>query len=142
MVDKGERQDQPDVVRPTAAPEHNQAAETKRQAPRVAPAVKPGPLARLWQTCCAPFNRIKLPQWNLRNFAWGLLALFVIVLVASNWAPMRFFLFGLWIELPRALSVIVLLGVGFLVGWFTRSPKRPEQEQEPAKGQEEAESGQ
>ena len=138
MADAGRQPDKPQNASPESTPEAD-SPKTRRQAPRVTPAVRPGPIARLWQTCCAPFSRIKLPQWNLRNFAWILLGLLVIVLLASNWSPMRFYFFGLWLEVPKALSVLVLLGAGFLVGWFTRNPKRPEQEsqnapQEEAKG--------
>ena len=138
MADAGRQPDKPQNASPESTPEAD-SPKTRRQAPRVTPAVRPGPIARLWQTCCAPFSRIKLPQWNLRNFAWILLGLLVIVLLASNWSPMRFYFFGLWLEVPKALSVLILLGTGFLVGWFTRNPKRPEQEsqdapQEEAKG--------
>ncbi len=135
MADAGKQPDKPQNAPPESILEAD-SPKTRQQAPRVTPAVRPGPIARLWQTCCAPFSRIKLPRWNLRNFAWILLGLLVIVMLASNWSPMRFYFLGLWLEVPKALSVLVLLGAGFLVGWFARSPKR--REQEPDKPQEEA----
>lgn len=135
MADAGKQPDKPQNAPPESILEAD-SPKTRQQAPRVTPAVRPGLIARLWQTCCAPFSRIKLPRWNLRNFAWILLGLLVIVMLASNWSPMRFYFLGLWLEVPKALSVLVLLGAGFLVGWFARSPKR--REQEPDKPQEEA----
>jgi len=112
---------------PEAADATTDATEDKQQGPRVAPSVKPGFLARTWQACCAPFANIKLPAWNLWLFSRVLLALIVAVFLLSNWSPMRFYLFGLYIEAPRALSIVVLLAVGFLVGWLSRPPKREQE---------------
>ncbi len=115
-------------VQPDTPGTGTDATEDKQQ-PCVAPSVKPGFLTRAWQACCAPFANIKLPTWNLRLFAWLLGVLIVAVFLLSNWVPMRFYLFGCWIEAPRALSIVVLLAIGFLAGWLSRSPHR-EQESE------------
>ncbi len=109
---------------PEAEQARAEASTEKAKAPQVSPAVKPGPLARAWQACCAPFANIKLPVWNIRLFSWLLLLLIVLVFLLSNWSPMRFYFFGLWFELPKALSILVLLLVGLLAGWLMRFPKQ------------------
>ncbi len=129
MKNDHEQEAEEKQAEPQAADARPDATEDKQQGPRVAPSVKPGFLTRTWQACCAPFANIKLPVWNLLLFSRLLLALIVAVFLLSNWSPMRFYLFGLYIEAPRALSMIVLLAVGFLVGWLSRSPRR-EQESE------------
>ena len=95
---------------------------------RVAPSVKPGPLARIWDRVSAPFSHLKLPDWNLRTFAWLLLGLIILTFLITNWAPMRFSLFGRGIELPKSLAILLLIGVGFLGGWLARAP-RPEEDE-------------
>ena len=103
-------------------------AEAADEKSRVTPSLRPGPLARMWERICAPFARLKLPAWNLRTFAWLLLALIVLTFLITNWAPMRFYMFGRGIELPKSVAIIVLLGVGFLGGWLARTPKPEEDE--------------
>lgn len=103
-------------------------AEAADDKSRVTPSLRPGPLARVWERICAPFARLKLPPWNLRTFAWLLLALIVLTFLITNWSPMRFYMFGRGIELPKSLAIIVLLGVGFLGGWLARAPKPEEDE--------------
>ena len=95
---------------------------------RVTPSLRPGVLTRMWERICAPFARLKLPPWNLRTFAWLLLGLIVLTFLISNWSPMRFYMFGRGIELPKSVAIIVLLGVGFLGGWLARAPKPEEDE--------------
>ena len=124
MQDDREDAAEENQTAPKQAKAEPDAAAKKQQVPRVAPSVKPGLLTKAWQACCAPFANIRLPVWNLRLFAWLLLALIVLVVLLSNWAPMRFRFFGLHVEGPKALIVIILLAIGFLVGWLSRSPRQ------------------
>jgi hypothetical protein len=90
--------------------------------PKAAPSVRPSFLSRILDTISAPFGRIHLPKWDLRLFGWVLLALVVLAFFVMNWAPMRLFFFGLSVDIPRALAIVILIGIGFLAGWLSRSP--------------------
>ncbi len=90
---------------------------------RVAPSIKPGPFVRAKEGCRAAFGNFKLPVWDLRLFAWLLLGIVAVIFFVSNWSPMRFYFFGVHCELPRSVAMLVLLGLGFLAGWFARAPR-------------------
>lgn len=104
--------------------------EEKTEKSKVAPSVKPGFLTRTIEAVSAPFARIRLPAWDLRLFAWVLVALIIVAFLIMNWSPMRLFFFGLSVDIPRALAIVILIGIGFLAGWFMRSPKPEEPEAE------------
>ncbi|MFP3904702.1 MAG: hypothetical protein ACLFWB_10720, partial [Armatimonadota bacterium] len=90
----------------------------------------PGLLSKFLDAVSAPFARIRLPAWDLRLFSWVLLALIVVAFLIMNWSPMRLFFFGLSVDIPRAVAIVLLIGIGFVAGWLTRSPKSDETEAE------------
>lgn len=106
------------------------ADEEAHDKSRVAPSVKPGLLSKFVDAVSAPFARIRLPAWDLRLFAWVLLALIVVAFLIMNWSPMRLFFFGLSVDIPRAVAIVLLIGIGFVAGWLVRSPKSEETEAE------------
>ncbi len=106
------------------------AGEKTVEKSKVAPSVKPGFLTRTIEAVSAPFSRISLPAWDLRLFAWVLAALIIVAFLVMNWSPMRLFFFGLSVDIPRALAIVLLIGIGFLAGWLMRSPKPEEPEAE------------
>jgi len=103
--------------------EDKAAAEVEHEVAKAIPAVKPGPIARAIDAISAPLANIKLPTWDFRFFAWLLLVLIVVVFFWINWSPMRIYFFGLSVDIPKSLMIIILLVVGFLVGRFGRFPK-------------------
>ena len=106
------------------------AIEAEANGAKVAPSVKPSLFSRAVAAITAPFERIRWPRWDLRLFGWGLLALVIIAFFAMNWTPMRLFFFGLSVDLPRALAIVLLLAIGFIVGWLSRTPAPVEEEEE------------
>lgn len=128
LTDDSPADDGLDEPAPAEPAEALPAGAPPEEKSRVAPSLRPGPLARAWQKVCTPFCRLTLPTWNLRTFAWLLLGLVVLAFLIANWAPMRFFFFGLRPELPKSIAIIVLLGVGFAAGRLTRAPKPQEDE--------------
>lgn len=69
---------------------------------------------------------VKRPQFNGRTFLILLLALLAIVLLSENSGPVRFYLLGLALELPKSLAFLLHLAVGAaLMWWWLRRPAKP-----------------
>ena len=67
-------------------------------------------------------------SWTGRTFACGLLALLVLLILAENWAPVRFYFLGLALELPKALAFVLDVALGALLMWLVlRRPARSEE---------------
>lgn len=98
-----ETPDQPDVV--------------ARKVPVVA-SVRRGFFAKIGASLSGLLARIPVPEWNVRNFVIGLLALVALVLVVENWPAMRLSFLGLHADVPKSLVLIVALAAGFAVGWL------------------------
>lgn len=122
MNEEGRPEIEENNVTQEKMPQKSETAPAQPSA-RVAPSLKPGLFARLWDRCRAMCARIPLPVWDLRLFTWLLIGIVAIIFLASNWAPMRFYFFGVHCELPRSVAMLVLLGLGFLAGWFARAPR-------------------
>ena len=66
--------------------------------------------------------------WSPRTFVIGLLALLVIVILAENWAPVRFYFLGLALELPKAVAFVLDVAIGAALMWLLlRRPGRAEE---------------
>lgn len=57
-------------------------------------------------------------HWNIRMFLWLLLILLVLVIIAENWTPLRLYLFGLALELPKAIALLGAMAVGAVISWL------------------------
>jgi len=69
---------------------------------------------------------VKRPQFNGRTFLTLLLALLALVILAENFAPVRFYLLGLALELPKALCFLIDVALGAaLMWWWLRRPTSP-----------------
>lgn len=77
---------------------------------------KPGVFARILNPVSSRVGRIHAPVWNLRNFGLGVLILALLVLVIENWPSMRLSFLGLHVDLPKALVLVVVFGLGFALG--------------------------
>lgn len=87
---------------------------------------KPGLFARMLSPVSSRMGRLHAPTWNLRNFGLGVLVLALLVLVVENWPPMRLSFLGLHVDLPKALVLLVVFALGFLVAWLPGRRKAPE----------------
>lgn len=77
---------------------------------------KPGLFARILSPVSSRVGKVHAPVWNLRNFALGVLILALLVLVVENWPSMRLSFLGLHADLPKALVLVVVFGLGFALG--------------------------
>lgn len=69
---------------------------------------------------------VKRPQFNGRTFLLMLLALIALVILTENLAPVRFYLLGLALELPKALAFLLQVALGAaLMWWWLRKPSTP-----------------
>ena len=94
----------------------------EEQAPHPAkavPAHKPGWLARLGKQISNQVARIGLPEWNLRNFLYGLALLVAVILIARNWVDVRLDVLVWRFDVPKSVVIIaaVLLGAGLVRVW-------------------------
>lgn len=66
--------------------------------------------------------------WTGRTFVIVLLALLVIVILAENWSPVRFYFLGLALELPKAVAFVIDVVIGAVLMWLIlRRPGRGEE---------------
>ncbi len=88
-------------------------------AAKAVPARKPGWLSRLGNRMAACISRIDLPDWNLRNFLYGLAVLVAIILVARNWVDVRLDLIIWRFDIPKSVVIIaaLLLGAALMRAW-------------------------
>lgn len=70
-------------------------------------------------------NYVKRPQFNGRTFLILLLALLALVILGENAAPVRFYLLGLALELPKALAFLIHVAAGAaLMWWWLHKPSK------------------
>ena len=86
---------------------------------KAVPARKPGWLSRLGNRMAERVSRIDLPDWNLRNFLYGLAVLIAIILIARNWVDVRLDLIIWRFDIPKSVVIIaaLLLGAGLMRAW-------------------------
>ncbi len=86
---------------------------------KAVPARKPGWLTRLGQRIGNQLSRIGLPEWNLRNFLYGLALLIALILIGRNWVDVRLDVLVWRFDIPKSVVIIVamLLGAGLVRAW-------------------------
>ncbi len=96
------------------------------------PAHKPGWLARLGSRVGNQLSRIELPEWNLRNFLYGLALLIAVILVARNWVDTRLDIIIWRFDVPKSVVIIVavLLGAGLVRAWDAYRRRRGDKVEE------------
>ena len=84
---------------------------------KAVPARKPGWLARLGERLTNQIARIGLPEWNLRNFLYGLALLIAVILIARNWVDVRLDIVVWRFDVPKSVVIIaaMLLGAGLVL---------------------------
>ena len=102
---------------------------------KAVPARKPGWLARLGERISDQVVRIGLPEWNLRNFLYGLALLVAVILIARNWVDVRLDVLVWRFDAPKSIVIIlaILLGAGLVRAWDayqSRRAARAEQSEE------------
>ena len=102
---------------------------------KAVPARKPGWLARLGQRIGNQLSRIGLPEWNLRNFLYGLALLIALILIGRNWVDVRLDVLIWRFDVPKSIVIIlaILLGAGLVRAWeayHSRRAARTEQSDE------------
>jgi len=83
---------------------------------KAVPARKPGWLARLGSRISNQVSCIELPEWNLRNFLYGLALLIAVILIARNWVDVRLDIVVWRFDVPKSVVIIaaILLGAGLV----------------------------
>jgi uncharacterized integral membrane protein len=109
-----------------AAPQPAADAGAADRPVTVMAARKPGLFARILSPVSSRVGKIPAPVWNLRNFGLGVLILALLVLVVENWPSMRLSFLGLHVDLPKALVLVVVFGLGFALGWLLSRRKPSE----------------
>lgn len=61
---------------------------------------------------------VRHPQFNGRTFLTILIVLIILVILAENWAPVRFYLFGIALELPKAIAFLLDVAIGAALMWL------------------------
>jgi len=94
-------------------------AEGERTGPaRAMSARKPGLIGRWVEAISQSLSGLRLPRIDLATVAYGLVGLIVFVLLAQNWAPVRVNVFGVYIDIPKAVAFILSVGIGMLTLWL------------------------
>lgn len=85
---------------------------------KMLPERRPGAFSRLGAQVSGQLSHLGKPAWNWRNFGLGLLLLVVLLLLGTNWAPVRVYVLGLRLELPGALAFLLSMALGGLLTWL------------------------
>jgi len=103
-----------------------QPAQSKRSQPQAQAmsARRPGVFARAGDKIAQAVGRIHLPRLDATTILYGLLALIVFALLAENWSPVRINLFGVHVDVPKAVAFVVNLGLGMLLLWLLQRNQR------------------
>jgi len=96
---------------------------------KAVPARKPSWLARLGERISNQIARIGLPEWNLRNFLYGLALLIVLILTWRNWIDVRLDVLVWRFDVPKSVLIIaaILLGAGLVRAWDAYHSRRAAQ---------------
>jgi uncharacterized integral membrane protein len=101
-------------VQPGEAPAEPAPAEAKAMSAR-----KPGLWQQLGDRASAPFARLRLPEWNLKTFAYLLLIIIILWFLLENWPPCRVRLLIWNGEAPKTVLFLVNLVIGAaLLRWW------------------------
>ena len=104
-----------------ATPAAGEAAEVRAMSAR-----KPGPWHQLGDKVAAPFQRVRLPEWNLKTFAYLFLIIIILWFLLENWPPCRVRLLVWNGEAPKTVLFLVnlLLGAVLLRWWQVSMAQR------------------
>jgi len=96
---------------------------------KAVPARKPSWLARLGERISNQIARIGLPEWNLRNFLYGLALLIVLILTWRNWIDVRLDVLVWRFDVPKSVLIIaaILLGASLVRAWDAYHSRRAAQ---------------
>ncbi len=125
-----------DMQYPAQEQETEQDVEEQPVYPaKAVPARKPGWLTRLGQWLSSQVARVGLPEWNLRNFLYGLALLIAFILIWRNWIDVRLDVLVWRFDVPKSVLIIaaILLGAGLVRAWdayHSRRAARAEQSEE------------
>lgn len=100
--------------KPRPAPTAPQPAPASK-VPAVAP---PLTTAAAKQSFLSQLRQLPRNALSLRGFFVGLILLILLVLIAENWVPSRFYFLGARFELPRALAFVIDAAIGAFVMWW------------------------
>jgi uncharacterized integral membrane protein len=114
----------------TAQPDVEQAAYHPA---RAVAARKPGLFGRISNRMTEWLARIEYPQWNLRNFLYGLAILVALILIGRNWVDVRLDLVLWRFDVPKSVLIILalLLGAGLMRGWDMYQARRADRAEHP-----------
>jgi uncharacterized integral membrane protein len=104
-------------LEPAAAPVKAPEVEARKPA-KAAPARKPGPLLRLWNSFNDWLVSISRLSGDWKTFGWVLLVLVALAILVENWAPVRVSIFGARFELPKSLGFLLNILIGAALSWF------------------------
>lgn len=114
----GDDQEPEPIVTAAASPAATSGEPTAGQA-RAMSARKPGLWQQLGDKAAAPFARVRLPEWNLKTFAYLLLVILILWFLLENWPPCRVRLLIWNGEAPKTVLFLVNLIIGAaLLRWW------------------------
>lgn len=102
----------------SAKPEAARAEGKPRPPAKAMPTRKPGFFSRFGHSVARPVGTVSRVGWNLRSFLLVLAVLVCLVLLAQNWAPVRFYFFGWAFELPKAIAFLIDVALGVVLTWL------------------------
>ena len=104
--------------RPSAAEKPEAAGKTQAEPAKVMAGRKPGVFAKVGSSVTGGLAHFGRLNWSFRNFVILLAVLLVLVALGQNWQPVRIYLLGLRLELPKAVAFILDLALGGLLTWL------------------------
>lgn len=107
-----------------AAPAQESSGPRQRPAAQAMSARRPGIFARAGDRLAQAFARVHLPRLDAVTILYGLLALIIFALLAENWSPVRINIFGVYIDVPKAVAFVVNLALGMLLLWIIQRYQR------------------
>ncbi len=109
------------------APDPLNERQAEHPPARAVSARRPGWLARMGNKLAVRISRIDLPQWNWRNFLYGLAVLLVLILTGRNWVDVRLDLILWRFDIPKSIVIVacVLLGAGLMRAWDIYRQRQP-----------------
>jgi uncharacterized integral membrane protein len=103
---------------PAAAEKPETAGKAQAEPAKVMSGRKPGALAKVGSSVTGHLAHFGRLNWSFRNFVILLVALLILVVLGQNWEPVRIYLLGLKLELPKAVAFVVDLALGGLLAWL------------------------
>lgn len=99
---------EPAVARPARAP--SPAAGARAMSAR-----KPGPMGRAAERVGGAIGGMRKPRFTFLTFLYLLCALIIFAFLVENWTPVRIDLFGVFIDIPKTVALIISLALGMAI---------------------------